>query len=282
MNWKDALHYGGSAALVLLGLVGMTGMHIPGVQVDPMTCIVTGLAAFGIGAKADQALKAIAIFIAGSWLLAQPASAANLNMPTKAPAYQSTPCTVTSCTGWFVGASLSQAGGNFDIVGTGLNGIAQNGLGVGGQIGYEFWNGSVYAALLADISTDMVLNGTTTVGVPTNFKDRLTYGVTARVGYSLASVFGSATTGTATPTLPQQLLASLMTPYIDAGEVWRHGQAALRSGAGIEALVATNWTVNVDYYHYSYDQGGNAGNIAGIPISQTNDNEIRLSLNRHF
>jgi opacity protein-like surface antigen len=116
----------------------------------------------------------------------------------------------------------------------------------------------------------------------TSLSSKLTYGITARLGYSLASAFGAATTGTAAPTLPSQFLASMMTPYINAGEVKRHGQAALRSGAGVEALLATNWTLNADYFHYSYNQGGSAGTLAGAPVSLTSDNEFRLSINRHF
>lgn len=219
----------------------------------------------------------------GLFLGLLPLSALAADLTVKAPTLRSSSyCTVQSCTGFLFGGNLAQAGGNFDIVGTGLTGLAQNGLGLGAQGGYEFWNGGIYAAIIGDIDTDMVLNGQSIVGTPTNFKNRLTYGVTARLGYSLAGVFGSATTGTATPTLPQALLASLMTPYISAGEVSRHGQAALRSGAGIEALIATNWTINVDYYHYSYDQGGSAGTIAALPITQVNDNEVRLSIERHF
>lgn len=282
MNWKDVLHYGGAAALVGLGLIGMTGLHIPGVQVDPMTCIVTGLAAFGIGAKADAALKAIAIFFLASSLLGSPVSAANLNPPVlKAPAYQAMPCTIASCTGWFVGANISNTGGNLDVIGTGLTGIASNGFGLGVQGGYEFWNGQWYAAILADFSYDASLNANV-AGVTPSWRDRLTYGGKVRLGYSLASMFGAATTGLATPTLPQQLANSLMTPYVTLGESWRHMQPALVSGAGVEALLATNITLDAEYLRYTYNQGGTAGNVVGIPTSQTGDNEFRLSLNRHF
>lgn len=196
---------------------------------------------------------------------------------TKAPVATVPVCTVSSCNGWFVGGSIANSGGNFDVVGTGLTGIAQNGFGVGSQAGYEFWNGQIYAAALVRVSYDTSLNSSG-MGI----SDRLTWGGIIRLGYSLASAAGIATTtSTAQPTLPQQLMASLMTPYINLGEVSRHNQAALVSGAGIEALIANNWTINADYYHYTYDQGGSAG-TTGLPVSQQADNEFVLSINRHF
>jgi hypothetical protein len=105
MSWKDILHYGGGALLVLAGLIGMAGVHLPGVQIDPATCIVTGLAVFGIGAKADQALKAVAIFIGGTLVYLSlsigPVYAADA---LKAPVKQSTFLTgYPAESGWYWG-----------------------------------------------------------------------------------------------------------------------------------------------------------------------------------
>lgn len=217
-------------------------------------------------------------------LASPPVSAANLAPPPANPFTKalSTPaCTLTSCTGLFVGGSISQAGGNFDVIGTGLTGLASNDFALGGQFGYEFWNGQIYAAVLVPVTYDTSINAPTPLGQA--FTDKLTWGVEGRLGYSLASLFGAAATGSTAPTLPQQLLASLMTPYVNIGEVRRHNQPALVSGAGVEALIATNWTLNADYLHYTYGQGGSAGSaLPGAVVSQTNDNEVRISINRHF
>lgn len=213
-------------------------------------------------------------------LLASPAGAANLNTPvnpaTKAPARPT--CTLTSCTGLFVGGFIANAGGNFDVLGTGLTGLAQNGLGFGGQAGGEYFANNVYAAIYLDVQDDMDINAPP----GTTFGSKLTYGIGGRLGYSLASAFGAATTGTAAPTLPQQFLSSLMTPYINVWEGKRHDQAALRTGAGVEALLSSNITLNADYFHYTYNQGGTAGTMDGLPVKLTSDNEFRLSINRHF
>lgn len=284
MNWKDVLHYGGGALLLIAGALAPLVNNIPGVHIDSATVIVAGLTALGIGAKADQALKVLIAFLAGGWILmTAPANAANLNPPIspylKAPPAVS--CTITSCTGFFVGGNLMNTGTSLNVIGTGLNGIAQNGLGMGGQLGYEFFANSFYAAAYGIVDYDVSLQ------TPASVTDRFTYGGGIRLGYSLAGIFG-ANTGGQTPTLPQQLLSSLMTPYILAEEVNRHGQAAIGAGAGVEALIAadptghSSWTLNADLINYTYNQGGSSGTIAGLPTAQGTETVVRASLSKHF
>jgi len=105
--------------------------------------------------------------------------------------------------------------------------------------------------------------------------DRLTYGGGVRLGYTLAGLFGgTGPTGTNPFT---SLPWPLMTPYVNVGEVKRHGQPALISGAGFEAWVTDNWTANADYLRYNYNQGGSAA----LAI-QKDENEFRFTLSRHF
>lgn len=218
--------------------------------------------------------------------LCGPALAADLKpVFLKAPP-ASAGCTITSCIGLFVGGSIVQAGGSLDVIGTGVTGLAQNGFGMGGQAGYEFFSNKFYFAGMIHAEQDLSLNA-----VPgTNFTDRTTFGGCARVGYSLAGLLGASTTGNigAAPALPQELLSSLMTPYLNVCEDKRHNQPAVATGAGVEALLAANalgksaWTLNVDYLHYNYNQGGTAGTMGVLPITQTTDNVIKASLNYHF
>ncbi len=219
--------------------------------------------------------------------LAFPALAADLKpFPVKAPVYAPVGCTVTSCIGLFVGGSMSQAGGSLDILGTGITGLAQNGFAMGGQAGYEFFSNKFYFAGLGHVESDLSLNA-----VPgTSFANRLDYGVCARMGYQLTGLLGATTAGTAptAPTLPQELASSLMTPYFNVCEDKKHNQPAIVTGAGIEALIAANalgrsaWTLNVDYLHYNFNQGGAAGTMGALPVTQTTDNVIKASLNYHF
>jgi hypothetical protein len=157
---------------------------------------------------------------------------------------------------------------------------------MGGQVGYEFFSNQFYFAGLAHVEQDLSLNA----AIGTSFTNKLTYGGCARVGYSLAGILGASTTGNASgsPVLPTALLQSLMTPYVNICEDKRHNQPAVATGAGVEALLAANalgrsaWTLNVDYLHYNYNQGGTAGTMAGLPVAQTSDNVIKASINYHF
>lgn len=265
-----------AALMFIVGVAEAAGVSVPGFSGDPGSLIVGAMGLIFARIGAANAAKA-SIIVLGLMLVSSSGQAANLAPPAlKAPV--AVPCTVTSCTGLFVGGFIANAGGNLDVIGTGLTGLAQNGIGFGGQAGYEYFANNVYAALYVDLQDDMNLSAPP----GTSLASKLTYGVTARLGYSLASAFGAATTSTATPTLPQQFMASLMTPYVNAGEVKRHGQDALRSGVGVEALLSTNVTLNADYFHYTFNQGGSAGTLAGMPVSLASDNEFRLSINRHF
>lgn len=198
-------------------------------------------------------------------------------------------CTISSCIGLFVGGSIAQAGGSIDVLGTGLNGIAQNGFRMGGQVGYEFFANKFYFAGLVHLEDNFSLH--TVPG--TSFTDRLDWGVCARLGYQLSGILGTTTAGVGTtPTLPQELASSLMTPYVNVCEDKVHGQPAIVTGLGLEALLAANalgrsaWTLNLDYMHYNFNQGGTAGSMttvpAILPITQTSADSIKASVNYHF
>lgn len=212
------------------------------------------------------------------------AHAADMTPAYKARALAPAPvtCTVVSCTGWFVGGNLANTGTSLDVIGTGLSGIAQNGLGMGGQAGYEFFSNNIYAAAYVVGDYDV------SIQTPAAVTDRFTYGAGVRLGYSLASAFGSGVTSGASLTLPQQFLQSLMTPYIGVEEVKRHNQPAFVTGLGVEALVAadptghSSWTLNADLLHYSYNQGGASGTLGALPVSQNGETVVRVALNKHF
>jgi opacity protein-like surface antigen len=193
---------------------------------------------------------------------------------TKAPPIAKATCTLTSCVGVFIGGSIANDGGNLDVIGTGLQGVANN-QSLGSQFGLEYFRNNIYAAGLIHVNYDMALN-TGGLGIT----DKVSFGVCGRLGYSLASFFGAGATGQAAPTLPQQLAASLMTPYVNICEDRRHGQPAIGTGAGVEALVSQNWTANADYLHYTFNQGGNAGGV--VPLTQKDENAVMFSINYHL
>lgn len=220
-------------------------------------------------------------------ILGGPAFSADLKpFPVKAPVYAPVGCTITSCIGLFIGPSIVQAGGSLDVIGTGITGLADNGFAMGGQAGYEFFRDKFYFSGLFHAERDMSLNA----APGTSFNDRMTWGACARVGYQLSGLLGATTSGNvgATPTLPQELLSSLMTPYVNVCEDKRHNQPSTATGVGLEILLAADgrgrsaWTANIDYLRYNYRQGGAAGTMGVLPIVQTSDNVIKVGLNYHF
>lgn len=288
LDWKDVAHYG--SALVCLAMAGLSelGVSLPGVTVDPKVAGAAGIGILAAGLKSGVTSgKAAICFLALALAAASAgdAQAADLSRkPVVNPYVKALPaldCTVTACTGFFIGGNLANVGTSLDVIGQGIQGIAQNGLGIGGQFGYEYFANNIYAAAFCTADYDASLSTMASVN------DRSTWGCGVRAGYSLANAFSTVTNGGPNPTLPQQFLQSLMTPYFDIEEVKRHGQPAFVSGAGVEALVAadpaghSSWTLNADILRYTYNQGGTSGTFAGTPIQQSGETVVRVGLNKH-
>lgn len=280
VDWKDIAHYG--SALVCLAMAGLSelGVTLPGVTVDPKVAGAAGIGILAAGLKSGVTSgKAVIGFLAGALALASvgDARAADVNKPApvfvKAPYAQSN-CTQTNCSGGFLGFTIANEGGNLDILGTGLSGVAnQTALGVHG--GYEFWNGQWYARAKAFANYDISVQSSGAA-----ISDKFAWGGCASLGYSLASAFGIGATGVQQPVVPSALAQSLMTPYINVCGKKQHGQQASGAGAGFEALLATNWTANVDYIHWQY--GGGAAADGTVVPSRTSENEVTAGISYHF
>lgn len=274
-----ALHYGGSGLLLLLGGLSMLGIHLPGIDVNPAIAIPAGAAGFGIGIKMDFPAKAamipfaLAIAIGANTALPSGAYAADLSM-VKAPAIPAPNCTISYCAGTYGAFNFGNLGGNFDILGQGLSGLAQNGQMIGTEFGAEYWNGKLFAKARALIDYDVSQN-TGASGIT----DRLSWGGIVSVGASLSNFFGAASQTSQLIPIPTGFANALMTPYLNLGFMRRHGQTGTVTGAGAEFLIANNWTTALDYYRVSY-QSGSSG---GLPTAQlSSDNIFMGTLAYHF
>ncbi len=215
----------------------------------------------------------LALVVASAAIAGSPSFAADINKPTiplkGLPAV--TPCTIDSCTGLYGGLDFLMSGSSFNITpGT----AAQNDLALGGHVGAQFWNGKFFAAVEGGGDYGVYRKG----DVPGMGNQGLwdAYGL-FKGGYALSNLFGVAQTGQAAPTLPTSIAQSLMTPYFILGAYWRPWGVGFAAGAGVEALLATNWTLAIDYINVNYN------NAAINPIvSQQNENIIRASLDYHF
>jgi len=219
-----------------------------------------------------------ALLLAGAALLggiaaaaaqAAPTSAPAPVMVTKAPPAAAVPaCTLTNCSGFYGGGFLSESGGAFSG-GTGVNQFE-----LGGNAGYQFWNGQWFLAAEFDAVYGITSKGT----IPGGGNSAL-WGVggLAKIGYSLSSVFGAAANSSAQPVLPASLQNALIAPYVILG-IWdRPWGAGFASGAGVEALLATNWTFHVDYIHVNYNNASVNSNV-----NQQSEDMVIGGIDYHF
>lgn len=207
-------------------------------------------------------------------LVSSCAGAAAADLQLKAPAAAAVPaCTVLSCSGVYVGGNVTETGGNFNVISTGLSGLSNNSLQLGGDVGYQFWNGKWFIAGEVDAQYGIVQNG----ALPGGGNSALwALGGLVKVGYDISGLLGASTQG-ATPTLPSSLANALISPYVILG-VWdRKWGAGFASGAGVQALLAANWTISADYIHVNY----NNANVNPI-VSQQTEDLVRVAVDYHF
>jgi outer membrane immunogenic protein len=202
------------------------------------------------------------------------ANAHAADLAVKAPPLAPVPyCTSTSCTGFYGGLTVAESGGSFDVISSGLGGIASNNINIGGDAGYEIYNGVWYLAVEVDAVYGVVANGNLPGGGNTN---QWGFGALGKVGYSLASLFGASTT-TAPPTLPASLAQNVISPYVILG-VWdRPWGVGFASGVGIQALLLQNWTLSVDYLHVNYNNAAINPNL-----NQQTEDMVMAHVDRHF
>src|SRR5580693_2604728 len=73
--------------------------------------------------------------------LAAPAFAADLAPVPFLKAPTPNVCTLTSCTGFYLGVNVQEQGGQFNLLSNGVGGLAQNDFAMGLQAGAEIYNG---------------------------------------------------------------------------------------------------------------------------------------------
>jgi hypothetical protein len=286
MNWKDVLHYGSAALLVLIGVAGMLGVHLPGVTIDPTVCFATAAGIFGAGLKGgwttngskpigmpSNPLAVIVMALLGAALFASlipvPASAQTAPIATKSPASKwsipSINCTPSSCRGFNIGLVLGTNTQNGAVVPTLTSITGGNGL-LGGEVGYRFWNGSYYFGAEADMLYQTGQSGSVINFNPQNFMAI----VEGDVGVSLAGLFNiSAPNPSQGPlaSIPAALATSLMTPYVmpvadcinyTGGGSWIQRYCG---GVGAEFAIGGPYTIRVKYLNEPAAGGLSAANL---------------------
>lgn len=263
-------------AIVLLATLGWSAWekygHVALMKELARVKSQTGPAIAGYGAQGQVQKLPLVILaivlgpIVALLLFAAPASAQTI--VTKAAPASSPVCTLTNCSGFYAGIQIGEAGSNFS------GGTSANQFALGGNAGYQFWNGQWFMAAEFDALYGLTQNGT----IPGGGNSALWgIGGLAKIGYSLSSVFGAAANAGAQPVLPSSLQNALIAPYAILG-VWdRPWGAGFATGAGVEALLANGWTFHVDYVHVNYN------NAAVNPnVNQQTEDLILGGIDYHF
>lgn len=199
------------------------------------------------------------------------AHAADMPMLKAAPAAPS--CTVTSCSGWYIGAHLDGMGTNADILGSGLGGsIFADGGALGVQGGYQLWNGNFFAAIEVGGSYYIPASGQ-----PIGISSRFTGTEFVKLGYGLSGLFGAAAPTPSQGPVPvfNTLQANLISPYILFGGDTRSWGTGWAGGAGAEYTLGGGYNLFAEYFHASFNK-----TTDGAVVNA--DNVVRLGVNRKF
>jgi opacity protein-like surface antigen len=190
----------------------------------------------------------IAIAAAAVVAFSGSAMAADLYVPPAAPV--APVVTTTNWDGPYIGATVGYSWYNSGVLG------AANGWDIGAQLGYNF---HVSDAIVLGLQGDVNWISTSYPTNPSGWNGA----IVARLGYDAGAIL----------------------PYVEAGVAFAdinfpaptgsQSSAGWTAGAGIEFMLADQWSVNVEYRYADYGSfGGGVGDI--------NDNSIRVGLNYHF
>lgn len=206
------------------------------------------------------------------------AGAADL-LPVKAPAISAfapapAPCTVTNCSGWYVGGNLSGVMTNANILGNGINGsLAAGGQSIGVQAGYQFASNGWFFG--PEVSADYIVNGNPnlTGGAPSKYR----VGEYVKVGTALSNLLNIATPSTGTPGIPAALASSVISPYLLFGAVQSGIGQGWATGAGVEFVLTQNWFLDTRYTYINYG----SASVSPTEIAKS-ENLVTVGINYKF
>lgn len=205
--------------------------------------------------------------------LCSPAFAADVPFPVKSP-LKVTNCAPGACSGWYVGFGILGDGSNVDIVANGVNGsVFSTGGVLKVQGGYQFWNGSWFAALDASVGYEYTTSVSANAPVVGSAGSRVVGTELVKLGYNFFPSTASAITPPAQSPVPMTVPANLLassTPYFTFGGMQRRGRNEWVSGVGVQTVIAAGWSTDLKYLHAPSQQGMPAASI------------VVFELNRHF
>lgn len=218
-------------------------------------------------------MKRFFFALAAMAALSSYALAADVPLPVKSPLLKAV-CAPGNCSGWYAGFGVLGDGSNVDVVANGVNGsVFSTGGALKIQGGYQFWNGSWFAALDGAVGYEYTTNVSAGAPVVGSGGSRFIGTELVKLGYNFfPSNLQGSTSPSQAPTpisVPANLLAS-STPYVTFGGMQRRGRSEWVSGVGVQTVIAAGWSTDVKYLHAPSQQGEPAASI------------VMFEVNRHF
>lgn len=206
-----------------------------------------------------------------------PAYAMAADLPVKAPAlapvaFTQANCTYSGCSAPYFGAGFSEAGGSFNVISTGVQGLTDNNLNLFAEAGYDYWNGNIFLGANALAEYGVIQNGALPGGGNSELWGT---GAWAKIGYNVAAAL-NITPGTGSIN-PITTLFATTVPYVDLGMFCRPWGCGFASGAGAMGWLSKNVTLHADYIHVNY----NNANVNPNLNQQTEDMAL-AGIDYHF
>jgi len=188
---------------------------------------------------------------------------------TKAPVYTApvNPCTVTGCSGFFLGTAISGSGTGVNVIN--LGSLTADGTYMGVYGGYQFFNGTYWLGAIADLSYAVAQPSSDIVGA--GFGNKLFAFEGIEVGGNLTAIFGNI------PPLTGFLANAVPTIRAGACQNGNLLKGYCTGAAGHYFVPNTRFTVDAVYYNAQYGQTTLApGQTA------TTENRGELGFTYHF
>jgi opacity protein-like surface antigen len=194
-------------------------------------------------------------------LIATQALAVDLAKAPQLSLLTSTPCTLTNCTGPYMGFNIAGIATSANVIGNGINGsLAAGGQNIGFQVGYQYWNGTFFMG--PEIFGDYTYGGSAVVAGYS--APKYLFGEIIKLGGPLSSFFGGIAPASTTG-LSSVLTSQTIAPYIFMGAAQRPWGTGMASGGGVTFLIDQHWFADVRYMNIQYTGSNNASPIQTVP-----------------
>lgn len=201
----------------------------------------------------------------------QNANALATPLPTKAPAFAvltKAPCDLTGCTGPTLGAQVSGSGTGVNVLN--LGSLNAGGTFMGGNAGYQMYNGVYWLAVKAEVEYDVASPPSAIVGGA--FSNKLFAFEGIEFGGVIANMFGIAPLN-----LPGWLAGAVPTILVGACQ---HGSlTGYCAGAAAHFFIPNSrWTIDAQYLNAQYS----GGTQLSPTVSANTENKGTMGFSYHF